>query len=270
MGGMGTPDLWRYDNICGEYVNPPSFKTVHWSITEAPEVVDKAILTWYPATNFEAQRCDPPSDFLECWPASDNVQEAIGDPVTSFRGHKIRFTLPPDTYEEMIGVNEFRLLAKSRNWATEGNHQWFTDFIFQVNKQDLVTISALKRLDQTKNDDILKTVNVTVEDISRHKFGKISAYGGKVGVEMIKNTAKIGPVNKEEVDIRAPGISMKIFSSKANKFIQYSDQLDHIHLDMKLNNIDLDNAYGTLPELWGVKEVSKHTLTMLGHTDIHV
>merc|ERR1712232_1487214 len=117
---------------------------------------------------------------------------------------------------------------------------------------------------QFVNLTTFRTISVSVDGALLNQTGISKSHEEAVTVSMSMNKAVLGSARKEEVRIVAPGMTCKITSNKANKFIKLENQLDHLHLDLSFVKLDLGKAYGALPEMWGLKEISKSTLRLLG------
>jgi len=209
-----------------------------------------------------------PSDMVCKVPSQSG--SAFGDPMTRFGGRTIRFYLHPDKYETLMGVGEYQLWGKVQKWASVGKHQWFTDFSLRAAQTDIITVSARRTISEYLNPTTLRTIDVTVEGIPRDQTGKLKTHGEKVSLMISTTNGLLGSANKEEAKITAPGMACKITSNKANKFMKTAHQLDHLHLDLSFSQLELGRAFGVLPELWGLQEMSKHTMDLLKTTDIHV
>merc|ERR1712217_72523 len=209
-----------------------------------------------------------PSDMVCKVPSQSG--SAFGDPMTRYGGRTIRFYLHPDKYETLMGVGEYQLWGKVQKWASFEKQQWFTDSSLRAAQTDIITVSARRTISEYLNPTTLRTIDVTVEGIPRDQTGKLKTHGEKVSLMISTIDGLLGSANKEEAKITAPGMACKITSNKANKFMKTAHQLDHLHLDLSFSQLELGRAFGVLPELWGLQEMSKHTMDLLKTTDIHV
>merc|ERR550532_2925372 len=149
-----------------------------------------------------------------------------------------------------------------------GNSQWFTDFKFEVHGREAVRVAA--RRDLLAKAGTLQTLDLQTLEIwldgtfYKKVTGQKSAGGGAVTVTAQRQQARIGRIfQKEMVTIETENMAVKVFSSKANKYRDEALQLRNFHLDMSLTNVDLEEAAGVLPEIWGIRPMSGQVKAML-------
>lgn len=85
----------------------------------------------------------------------------------------------------------------------------------------------------------------------------------KLRVGMSSGTKRIGNAYVEKVDIKLPGVALRVSSAKAAKFNSEEMQLRGLHLDIQYIKFDRAAARGPLAEMWGLRTMTNATRAML-------
>jgi len=197
-----------------------------------------------------------------------------GDPVTVFHGKRTQFWIPDGIFVELIAVGGDVLHGMANAWSLVGDHQWFTKFKVEVQGREAVRVAARPDLlakasaddTQLRGPKPLQTLDIRLDGVfEKNVTGQQKAGGGTVVVTAQRQRTRLGRTFKEMVTIETENMAVALFSSSATKFSDEALQLRNVHLDMMLTNVDLDKSSGVLPELWGIRPMSRQVMAMLSN-----
>lgn len=223
-------------------------------------------------------------------PTGAPAVSVAGDPFTTFQGKKTQFYMPPGVVMPLLKCGHTEISGRAVNSnVKDDKQQWFD--MFQVNIDGArvlsaearrtvegsaeaaegvdaqVLASALERLrlataTQQATVRSLTTLNVQVGGKATNATGSHSVNGATIAITQ-DGSKSIGSGFAEMIQFDAADIGMKIQSSVAGKFANDEDRVRNIHVDIAFTNIDASKCSGALPEIWGVKSMSKATAKLL-------
>lgn len=216
-----------------------------------------------------------------------------GDPFTTFQGKKTQFYLTPAVVTALLHCGNVEVFGRAVNSVVKNDdQQWFDMFQVNVAGEKIVTVEAhrtqtngsaeaseaqdavvlaealqrLRLITQSKNDAAatrqLTTLNVHISGKAANTTGVHNV--GKAFVTISQDMSKhIGNGFVESVQLSTKELGLSIQSSVAGKFANDEDRVRNMHVDIAFNNIDATKCSGALPEIWGVKPLSKATAKLL-------
>jgi len=108
----------------------------------------------------------------------------------------------------------------------------------------------------------LTTLDVKIEGKATNVTGAHKVGGATIAIEQDVSKS-IGHGFVEVVRFETPEAGMQIVSSVAGKFANDVDRIRNIHVDIAFTKLDAAKCSGALPEIWGVKSMSKATAKLL-------
>lgn len=265
-GGSATLRMWENADTC------EGDPTTQHPLTDPPDFWERIKSGMCYFAGAYARFATP---FPETWGVGcevDTTDRVSGDPFTTHNGTRTQFWLPTETFVKLVKVNGFELRGMSRNYASGNHQQWLSDFLLMQDEQEIIRAWAMDpkaliaKKNAPKDASPPDTLGVAiVEQGHWHNMTQSTAVvgNGKVNVAFKQHTQRIGLGHKQAIRIKVDGITIRLFSSKANKFHSQADQIRYLHLDMDIENLDYAKATGTLPEIWGYVPMSKETVQML-------
>lgn len=113
-----------------------------------------------------------------------------------------------------------------------------------------------------KQPGTLSTIAVTVQGVELSSPAKMQA--GALNVTVKQDISKhIGNGYAESVAVQHNTVEMEVKSALVTKVVNETKTLQTLHLDMVISNIDASLCTGPLPEIWGIRPMSRSTAKFL-------
>jgi hypothetical protein len=221
-----------------------------------------------------------------------------GDPFTSYNGKTTQFYMPLQVDTRLMTCGDFELFGRAMPSGVLGDsQQWFERVevrsgdrqlvgvevrdaaravpdsaatLFSDNKESTdIAVTPAKRvasaLDRLRKEQAeksaLTTLSVTVNGEEAKSTGWLRA--AALNVTVAQDAARIGLGYVETVDVDSDDIAMQVRSSVAGKFASEADRVRKMHLDVKFTDLNATACAGVLPEIWGVRPMSRSTAQYL-------
>lgn len=171
-----------------------------------------------------------------------------------------------------VGVRDATFLLPSAGSATKAAPADPDDAT--VLPMDKRALSPLEKLRQASQPEVhghrekwmhsLTTINVTIEGADVPTTLSRTAADEKVAIAVTQDkTQPIGLGYAESVIISAGDVDMQMQSTMAHKFPSEIDRIKKMHMDLVFTRVDGNVCAGVLPELWGIRPMSRSTARLL-------
>lgn len=127
---------------------------------------------------------------------------------------------------------------------------------------DVQVLRSSERIVTNTEPRPLQTLHVTIGGARVSTTRAVAVEG--VNITVARDAKRrIGIGFQEHVQIVTDGIGMRINSALGSRLKSEADRIRHYHLDLTFDTIDTTSATGALPEIWGVRPMSPHTVSFM-------